>query len=96
MSSNDLAVKSPGAALVWTFDFSADVPSGVTVSAITTTVPTGLARDAESPDLTNKKTLVRISSGTHGQTYRVKSVATLSNGETVEGFLTLRVIEGAA
>lgn len=90
-----LAVKSPGAELIWTFDFAAEVPAGVTVSSILTTVPSGLTKEAETQDLANRKSAVRISGGTHGQTYLVKSVATLSNSEKVEGFLTLRVMDGA-
>lgn len=95
MSVNQLAVKSPVAVLTWTFNFASEVPVGETVASIVTTVPSGVTKDAETPDLANSRSNVRISGGTHGKTYLVRSLATLSNSEKVEGFLTLKVMDGA-
>lgn len=95
MSINDFAAKDPAAELNWEFNFAAEVPSGASVTAINTTVPAGLTEEAEVPDLANARSVVRISGGTHGQIYDVRSVATLSTGEEVVGTLTLRVFRGA-
>jgi hypothetical protein len=95
MSINDFATKDPAAELNWEFNFSAELPASTTVTAINTTVPAGLTEELETPDLANARTVVRISGGTHGQLYDVRSVATLSNGEELVGTLTLRVFRGA-
>lgn len=94
MSINDFATKDPEAELNWEFNFTSEIPSPATVTAINTTVPVGLVEESEAQDLVGGRTVVRISGGVHGQMYSVRSTASLSNGENVIGVLTLRVFDG--
>lgn len=95
MALNDLATKDPTAQLYWEFNFADEVPSGVSVTSITTTVPSGLTRVSETNDLPNMRSFVLIAGGTHGRTYDVVSSATLSNDETLIATLTLRIFTTA-
>ena len=80
----------PDAGLIYTFDFSADVPSGVNVTAITVTAPSPMTANAKTDDLPNKQTRVRLGGAVHGSTYQVEARATLDNGETVPLTATFR------
>jgi len=80
----------PVAGLIYTFDFSAEVPSGASVTGITVTAPSPLVASGKSDDLPNKLTRVLISGAAHGGIYQVEATATLSNGETLNQAATLR------
>ncbi|HRC61642.1 MAG TPA: hypothetical protein PLX85_00275 [Dehalococcoidia bacterium] len=80
----------PTAGLIYTFDFSDEVPAGVSVTAIAIVAPAPLTTSGKTDDLPNKQTRVLISGAIHGQTYQVEATATLSNGETVPLSATLR------
>jgi predicted hotdog family 3-hydroxylacyl-ACP dehydratase len=87
-------VKDPDAVLNYTFDWDDEyLGAGVTVSTSDWVVsPTGtLTIDSESE--TTTQTTVALSAGTVGQVYRVTNTVVLSNGETEERSLTVRVDE---
>lgn len=89
-----LFTKRSDAEFAYTFDFTDQVPEGVTVASIVHSVPSGLTLEAEAQDVGNKVSSVRISGGTHGSTYQVKGVASLSNDEQVPQVFTLIVFDG--
>lgn len=62
-----------------------------TLSAVVHTVPSALTLVSESNTTTTST--VRVSGATHGKTYQIKAVATLSTGRTLARDFTLRVFE---
>lgn len=73
----------PDAGLIYTFDFSSEVPSGVSVTSITITAPSPLVVTGKTDDLTNKSTRALLSGAVHGMVYQVEARAVLNNGETI-------------
>ena len=94
---SDLQLLAVTGELLYTFDFTLEVPGAATVTAIDYVVPTQLTQFADSDDLANKKGTIglRVSgSGLHGHTCVVEAKATLSNSEKVTKYLTVRVFKG--
>lgn len=80
--------------LLYTFDFSADVPDQATVSQIDYVVPSQLTQFVDSDNLGAAKGTAGLkvhSSGKHGMTLQVECKATLSNQEKVVKYLTIRI-----
>lgn len=90
----DLFTKRSGADLAYTFDFTDQVPQGVTISSVSSSVPTGLTLEETEPDLANLRCTLRLSGGAHGHTYEVIATAVLSNSEEVPLAMTLTVFDG--
>jgi hypothetical protein len=92
---SDLQLLPLGGELLYTFDFTLEVPSLVTVTGIDYTVPSELTQFADNDDLANKKGTIGLrahaTNGKHGQTAQVKAVATLSNTEKVPKYLAIRL-----
>jgi len=91
---SDLQLLPINGELLYTFDFTNEVPAAVTVTAIDYVVPVQLAQFADSDDLANKKGTIGLrkgTSGAHGQTLQVEAKATLSNNEKVPKYLTVRI-----
>lgn len=91
---SDLQLLPLNGELLYTFDFSAEVPSGTTVTQIDYVVPAQLTQFADSDDLANKKGTAGFrvgASGKHGMTLQVEAKATLSNSEKVPKYLTIRI-----
>lgn len=91
--ANDLQLLPINGELLYTFDFSADVPVGATVTAIDYVIPSGLTGYVDSDDLGNNKGTIglRVNTAKHGQTYQVEAKAILSNTEKVPKYLTIRI-----
>lgn len=90
----EIQLKTPDADLVYTFDWSDDIPDGVLLQGVVHMVPAPLAIVLEQTDPVSKLSTVQISGGVHGKTYLVKALATLDEGEDVPGMFTLRVSNG--
>jgi hypothetical protein len=86
-----LFVKDPNDVLDYRWDWSSWLASGETIQTSTVTVPTGITKDSD----TNTTTTVTVwlSSGTAGQTYRVVSRITTSQGRTVDRSMFIKVDE---
>jgi hypothetical protein len=87
-----------GGELLYTFDFSEQIPASspqVSISAIDYTIPSELTSIADTDDLANYKGTLGLkphaTNGKHGQTLLVKAVASLSNSEKVPLYLTIRI-----
>ena len=91
---NDFQTKRPDAELSYTFDFTDQVPAGVTVDSISHVIPTGMTAVTQATDPANKRSTLLLAGGTHGRTYMVVGRATLSNGEKAEMPLTVQVFNG--
>lgn len=78
----------PGDSAWFTFDWTDALPTGVTVTAVTHTLPSPLVKVAESTASPNSS--VRISGSVHAQLYAVQAAATLSNGEVLNRQFPLR------
>jgi len=79
--------------LRYTFDWEDDVPSGVTLESVEHTVPSPLTRVDQTTDSVAKTSSVQIAGGAHGGVYLIRALATLSNGERVDGETALRVAD---
>lgn len=87
----NLYVKAPTEELIFTFDFSNEVPAGVSVSSVAIPTPTGLTLSGKTDDLPNKTSKVLVAGGTHGSVYEVTATATLNNAEKIVQSFTLRI-----
>jgi len=86
-----LFVKAPADELIYQFDFSAEVPAGVSVSSVTIVAPAPLTVSGKTDDLPNKASKALFSGGLHGGIYECVGTATLNNGEKIDESFTLRV-----
>lgn len=77
-----------------TFDWSAFLPSGVTLGEVEHTVPAPLSREGQATDAGAKTSRVKVSGFVHGGQYTIEARSTLSSGETFERSLTVRVFNG--
>lgn len=73
----------PDAGLIYTFDFSSEVPSGASITSITITAPAPLTVTGKTDDLPNKTSRALLSGAVHGMVYQVEAKALLNNGETI-------------
>lgn len=87
---NSIQLKTPGADLVFTYDWSDDIPDGVDLVSVVNTLPSDLTIETEQVDAANKQSTVKISGGLHGQRYYVEALATLSDGEEVPAGFIIR------
>lgn len=87
-------VQRPDAHLKYTFDWSADIPEGISLVSVAHTVPSPLVIESEVTDVDALQSTVAIAGSMHGQTYLVTALATLSNGEQIPGEATLRGFNG--
>ena len=78
----------PNESLVYTFDFSGDLPVSVTVISVVVSVPSPMTQTGGS--LTGAAYTVLLSGVVHGVTYNVNALATLSNGELVSRTVAIR------
>lgn len=90
----DPELKTPNASLIYTFDWSLNIPEGETLVEVTHTLPAPLSKDLEQTDTEGLRSTVQISGGVHGGRYWIEAEATLSDGETVPGGFLLRVMDG--
>jgi hypothetical protein len=86
-----LQTKRVAASLWFEFDWSAVLPSGVTLESVVHSVPSGLTLVDESYDTEESTSVVKVSGGSHGGLYPIRGIATLSNGDQVPEDITLRV-----
>jgi hypothetical protein len=91
----DLQLLPINGELLYTFDWSVDVPAGVSMSAASYIIPAALEKFTQVDDLANKKSTVGFRSNAgaakHGQTFVVEAKATLSNSEKPPKYLTIRM-----
>lgn len=83
--------KDPAAALDYGIDWSAALPTGVTISSSTWTAGTGLTASGGSINAAATQTAVRLSVGTAGIDYEVTNQVTLSSGEVDERTVLIMV-----
>ena len=97
ITAPELLVKQPSEKLIYTFDFSERIDSGVTIS--TATVDSELVSgDASTLVITSvsidgENVVCFIAGGINGRTYGVEATANLSNGEILLGRGMLKVLE---
>lgn len=80
--------------LLYTFDFSAEVPESVDVESVAYTVPAQLTQMDTSDDLDNARSTILLkasASGKHAMTLQVQAQATLSNSEKLDKYMTVRL-----
>lgn len=91
---NSIQLKTPDADLVFTYNWSDDIPAGAALQSVQNTLPADLSLISAQIDTANKLSTVQIAGGVHGKTYLVKALATLDEGEDIPGMFTLRVSNG--
>lgn len=82
--------------LFYTFDFTDEIPSGISITQIDYVVPAQLVQFADSDDLANKKGTAGFrkgATGAHGQTLVVeaKAITSSSPPEKIPKYLTIRI-----
>lgn len=90
VSSGKIPVKTSAETLYLRFDWSSEIPDGVTLSSVAHTVPGGAVEESEDTNLDGTSDL-DISGGTHAALYFLTIVATLSNASTISKTWPLRV-----
>lgn len=75
-------------------DLSAVLPSGVTLSSVSYTIPAGLTKADEMIDMDAGKCAVKIGGVSHAMTYQVAVLATLSNLDVIAITAPLRCFNG--
>lgn len=89
MFSNVVIIDPADSAIV-TFDWSDVLGDSLALVSVTHTVPSPLTKAAESTDIPNKASGVKVSGAAHGGLYQVEAQATLSNGESINRQATVR------
>ena len=89
-----IQLKTPGADLFYTFDWSADLGAGVTLQTVDHTVPAPFTKVSEQTDASTGLSTVRVAGGNHGDLAVISALATLSTNEKIPGAFTLRCAEG--
>jgi hypothetical protein len=84
----------PGDSAFFEMDWSDALGTGVTLSSVAHSVPTGLTLVSEATDTTEGTSAVRVTGTSHGQTYLIQAAATLSNGEVINRQFPLRSFNG--
>lgn len=79
--------------LDYTFDWSDDVESPLTLDSVTHIVPDGLTLSTETTNTSQLTSTVFLTGGRHGVTYLIKALALLSNGVLVPGEATIRMFD---
>lgn len=87
-------VTDPAGELLYTFDWSADIPVGVALSSVAYTVPIPLDKYIDTPDIANKKSTIGLRGAVHAGLYEVLALATLNSGEKVPKAITIRGFRG--
>lgn len=86
-------IKDPGGRIDYAFDWAAAYLDGQVIAASSWTVEPveagGVTIDAHAFDMV--RTSVRLSGGREGVSYRVSNAVTLSDGQSDERSLTIRV-----
>jgi hypothetical protein len=77
-----LAVKDPQDTVWYTVDWTEWLATGETVSSTAWTVPAGITQDAVTA--TSKTSLIKLSGGSPGVTYKIACKATTSSSQVVE------------
>jgi hypothetical protein len=75
-------------------DWSAALPTGVTLVTVAYTIPAGLVLVDEAIDTDLGKSAIKLSGMTHGSMFQVPAVATLSNAQTLPCTAPLRCFNG--
>ena len=83
--------KTPEGDLLYGFDLSDWLETGVTITGNTWTVPTGITKEDEDFDDTTVS--IQLSGGTLIVCYAVKAEFTLSNGDTDSRVLHIKVVD---
>lgn len=84
-------IKDPDAVLDYTVDWSAWLPSGDTISAVSTSATAGITVDTSS--YTTNSTTVWLSGGTEGTTYDVTIHITTNGGREDDRTIAIQVKE---
>lgn len=86
--------------MLYTVDYTAELPTGVTLTAVAWTIspqtgsPLAPTLGSQSNDYANAKSSIKVSSLTHAQTYVLQSKGTLSNGEVIPKDISLVALNG--
>lgn len=90
---NPIELKAPDATLLYEFDWTQELPEGVTLVSVVHSAPAPLQMLEEQTDAASGTSIMRIGGGAHGALYVVTALATLSDGEQVPAQFTMRVLQ---
>ena len=75
-------------------DWSGSLPTGAALSSVQYTLPNGLTNTSARIDTDVGKSAIQVSGVSHGRTYQIAIVATLSDDSTIELTAPLRCFNG--
>jgi len=81
--STNIVLLDPSDNTLITIDWADVLASGITLSSVTHTVPSPLAKGTETTNSGTGQSQVKVSGAVHGAMYMVEAQATLSNGDVV-------------
>ena len=94
----DYQVLAVSGELLYTFDWTAQIPSTsplTTISSVDYTLPSNVSPQeltelSTSENFTSYLSSIELGGAVHGKTYQVQAICTLSNGEKVVKGLTIK------
>lgn len=84
-------IKDPNATLTFGFEWAGWLESGDSISASVWTVESGL--NVVSTSFTTTRSLVRLSSGVVGKTYKARNHITTAHGDEDDRTLEIKIVE---
>lgn len=86
----DIVLYNPSDTIIVTFDWNADLATGITVTSVVHTVPAPLTKISEATNAGAGQSQVKFSGGVHGEIYQILGAATLSEGEVLNRAVPVR------
>lgn len=80
---NDFQVIPVEAGLLYTFDWTTEVPVAGSISSVAWSISPSITLGTQVDDFANKRSTIKVSGAAHGVVYNLQAKATLSNGEIV-------------
>jgi len=87
-------LSSPQGVVRFQFDWSPELPEGVTLQRVDHTVPSPLTLVDQDTDSAGELSTVGVTGGYHGFLGNVTALATLSDGQIIPGSFPIRMFAG--
>lgn len=86
----DIVLINPADTTIITFDWNADLATGITIVSVVHTVPAPLSKLSDVTNTGAGQSQVKLTGGVHGEIYQIAGAATLSDGEVLNRAVPVR------
>jgi hypothetical protein len=86
-------LKKPGSKLIYTFDWSEDVPVGASVDHVDYTSQSNITFANAALDVASSLSSVEVIGGVHSDVAVIQADCTMTNGEVIPAQFTLRIAQ---